>query len=57
MTVEEFLTKYNYAPYDDVELAEIACEVEGEIGLKAREFLSSLDMFDNALDKINYERG
>jgi hypothetical protein len=57
MTVNEFLEEYNYAPCDNVELAEIASEVEGEVGLRAREFLSSLDMFEKVLDSIGYERG
>lgn len=57
MTVKEFLMNYDEAPYDDKELAEVACEVEGEIGLRAREFLSSLDLLDKALDNIGYERG
>ena len=57
MTVEEFLEEFNYAPYDDVELAEVACEVEGEIGLRAKEFLNSLNMFEKALGDIGYERG
>ena len=57
MTNKEILEKYNYAPYDNIELAEVACEVDGEVGLKAREFLSSLDLFEKALDTIEYERG
>ena len=57
MTTEEFLEKYNYAPWDNVELAEAACDVDGEIGLRAREFLSSLDMLEQALENIGYERG
>jgi len=57
MTVKEFLEKYDEAPFDDAELAEVACQVEGELGLKAREFLSSLDMFEQVLDSIDYVRG
>ena len=57
MTIKEFIEQYNYAPFDDVELAEIACKVEGEIGLRAREFLSALDLFEKSLENIGYERG
>lgn len=57
MTNKEFLEKFNYAPYDDVELAEIASKVDGEIGEKALTFLVALHNFDKALEKIGYERG
>ena len=57
MTNKEFLEKFNYAPYDDEELAEIASEVEGEVGEKAQAFLVALYGFDKALEKIGYERG
>ena len=54
---QEFLEEYNYAPYDDIELAKIASKIEGEIGLKAKKFLSSLDLFNKTLEEIGYERG
>ena len=57
MTIKEFIEQYNYAPFDDVELAEVACQVDGEIGLRASEFLSSLDLFEQVLEDIGYERG
>ena len=57
MTVEEFLEKYNYAPYDDIELAEIASEVEGEVGEIANKFLEVDRDFEGVLDSIGYERG
>ena len=57
MTVKEFLEKFNYAPYDDEELAEIASEVEGSIGEKADVFLNAKREFERALESIGYERG
>jgi len=57
MTNKEFLEKFNYAPYDDEELAEIASKVEGEVGEKALDFLVALHEFDKILEKIGYERG
>jgi len=57
MTVKEFLDKFNYAPYDNEELAEIASEVEGEVGKKAQAFLDAKYDFDKTLEKIGYERG
>jgi len=57
MTVKEFLEKFNYAPYDDEELAEVASKVEGIVGEKARNFLKAQEEFDKALESINYERG
>lgn len=57
MTKKEFLEKFNYAPYDNEELAEIASEVEGEIGEKAQDFLDASYAFAKALEKIGYERG
>jgi len=57
MTNKEFLDKFNYAPYDDEELAEVASEVEGEVGEKAENFLNALREFDKALESVGYERG
>ena len=57
MTVAEFLEQFNWAPYDDTELAESASKVEGEVGEKARAFLKAQSEFDSALEKINFERG
>ena len=57
MTNKEFLDKFNYAPYDDEELAEIASEVEGEVGEKAQVFLDAKYNFEKALEKIGYEKG
>jgi len=57
MTIEEFLKQFNYAPYDDKELAEIASEVDGEVGEAAQNFLNASDAFNMVLDKIGYERG
>ena len=57
MTVKEFLKEFNEAPYDDEELAEVANEVEGNVGEKAEAFLQAKRDFENALDSIGYERG
>ena len=57
MIVKEFLEKFNYAPYDDKQLAEIASKVEGIIGEKARNFLKAKEELDKVLESINYERG
>ena len=57
MTVKEFIKDFNYAPYDDRELAEIASEVEGNVGEKARIFMHALIDFESALSSIYYERG
>jgi len=57
MTIQEFLEQYNYAPFDDVELAEIATDVDGIIGETAEQFLQVKDKFDMLLNDIGYERG
>lgn len=57
MKISEFLEKFNYAPFDDIELAESASEVEGEVGEKAKAFLKAQSEFDKELEKINFERG
>lgn len=57
MTVKEFLKQFNYAPYDDEELAEIASEVDGEVGERAINFLEALRGFEIILESIGYERG
>ncbi len=57
MTVKEFLKEFNEAPYDDEELAEVANEVEGNVGEKAEAFLQAKRDFERALDSIGYERG
>lgn len=57
MTIKEFLERFNGAPYDDEELAEIASEVEGEVGETAQNFIDARDIFNLALQDIEYERG
>jgi hypothetical protein len=57
MTVEEFLENFNCAPYDDVELAGVALDVEGIIADKANAFLLAREEFLKALKDIGYERG
>jgi len=57
MTIEEFLEQHNYAPYDDVELAQIATDVDGVIGETAENFLNIRDEFYMLLDDIGYKRG
>ena len=57
MTIKEFLEQFDGAPYDDVELAEVADEVEGEVGEKAKNFLVALKEFEKSLESIGFERG
>ena len=57
MTVEEFKKQFNYAPYDDEELARAAKGVEGEVGKKAAAFIRAREEFDKSLRRIGYERG
>ncbi len=57
MTNKEFLEQFNYAPYDDEELAEIACDVEGKVGEAAFAFINAKRKFESELEAIDYERG
>ena len=57
MTVDEFLENHNGSAIDDEELAEIASDVEGEIGILADSFLSARTNFMNALEDAGYEVG
>lgn len=57
MTPEAFVEKFNAAPWDDGKLAEVASDVEGDVGEKARAFLAAREAFSDALDAIGYERG
>jgi hypothetical protein len=57
MTVAEFLEKYNYAPLDADELAEVALKVEGEIGAAALQFLTAQRNFNAVLEDAGFEWG
>jgi hypothetical protein len=54
---EKFVDEFNGAPYDDVELAEVAANVEGELGTLAHNFLDALRAFEAKLNNIGFERG
>jgi len=55
MTEAEFLDKFNYAPFDSEELAEVAIKVNGELGKAAKKFLNAQREFVEALEIMGYE--
>ncbi len=59
MTTKEFLEKYNYAPYSEEDVAELAEKIEDNIDLAniAREYLEKLGLFRDALEDIGFEFG
>lgn len=58
-TVKEFLEKYNYAPYDLEEIAELASEVtdDEDFAGAAKSFLERKQNFEMMLDNIGFEFG
>ena len=57
MEEKEFLEKFNYAPFDAEELAEVALKVKGELGEAAKKFLDAQRAFNEALEDIGFEWG
>lgn len=57
MTDKDFLEKYDGAPFDTDELAEVALKVEGELGEAALNYLKAERKFKAALEKIGFEWG
>ena len=57
MTPAEFVEQFNAAPFDEEKLAEVAADVDGDVGEKARAYLVAHVAFEAALDAIGYERG
>jgi len=59
MTQEKFLEKYNYAPFDEEEIAWVASKVSDNKSLffAAINFLESKDVFEAELEKIVFEFG
>ena len=59
MTIEEFLEKFNYAPYELYEVAELLSDVTDnkEASGIANAFLEIKENFEMILDKIGFEFG
>ncbi|WFG54131.1 hypothetical protein Mx9_p24 [Myxococcus phage Mx9] len=57
LTAEEFVEKYNGVGYDMEELAPVACDVQGEVGVRAKALVAALKDFDAILESIEFEAG
>lgn len=57
MTVEEFLEEFNYAPYDHLELAAIASQVDGKLGVVAKNLTADFAAFEDILEEIGFTWG
>ena len=59
MKLEEFLTKYNYAPFTLEEVADLLSDVTDneEASGAAKEYLAAWSKLESALGKIGYEFG
>ena len=54
---KKFIEEFDGAPYDDMELASVASNVEGELGELAKNFIDAYYAFEKKLNSIGFERG
>lgn len=59
MTTKEFLEKYNYAPYEFYEVAELLSAVtdDEDVADTAKYFLEAKENLEMVLDEIGFEPG
>lgn len=59
MTIEEFLEKFNYAPYDIEEIAELLSTISDNVDAAntAKYFLEAKENLEMVLDEIGFEPG
>lgn len=58
MTLDEFRSANEGAPYDDRELAGEAAQIsDHDLGAIARRYLAAMAEFEEALRRIDFERG